>query len=488
MDTNTVSPVETSTPSDSSLSRRRMLTVALGGAAATVVLPAPAWAVNDKRPGAHGKPKLTPADRKVAGKVSAERALKHLKVLSDEIGPRIGGTRSERTAANYIARQLEKLGYDVELQPFTVADKFTGQLSSPTKLPRDICWQVGASAHAALDTTVTGDVIDVGAGADVDYPADAAGKIVLIDYVAGRREQHVATAIAHGAAAVIFLPADREEPRRAPTFNPTLPGSAANPVAIPVLGVAQVQKHRLRALLAAGRFTLTVSTEAHRNLTSYNVIAELPKKGKGKGKKGDKPADQSPVVMVTAHYDTVIGAQGANDDGSGTVLCLELARVLRDVPTDATFRFALWGSEEQGLIGSRYYVRNLPQEERDRIVAVYQNDMVATSWDPATRYWVLSFDGAANAATDGVTEAARRLGYEPRISPVTQRGSSDHQSFQEVGIASANFSWRGEESPAILEPPYHTPEDTIAKNISLERLQVSLEMIGCAAYATAGKR
>ena len=82
--------------------------------------------------------------------------------------------------------------------------------------------------------------------------------------------------------------------------------------------------------------------------------------------------------------------------------------MLGEVPTDATFRFALWGSEEQGLIGSRYYVRNLPQEERDRIVAVYQNDMVATSWDPATRYWLLSFDGAANAATDGVTEAARR--------------------------------------------------------------------------------
>ncbi len=68
---------------------------------------------------------------------------------------------------------------------------------------------------------------------------------------------------------------------------------------------------------------------------------------------------------------------------------------------------------------------------------------------------------------------------------MTQRGSSDHQAFQEVGIASANFSWRGEETPALLEPPYHTPEDTIEKNISLERLQVSLELIGCAAFATA---
>ena len=338
-------------------------------------------------------------------------------MLSDEIGPRIGGTRSERTAANYIARQLEKLGYDVELQPFTVADKFTGQLSSPTKLPRDICWQVGASAHAALDTTVTGDVIDVGAGADVDYPADAAGKIVLIDYVAGRREQHVATAIAHGAAAVIFLPADREEPRRAPTFNPTLPGSAANPVAIPVLGVAQVQKHRLRALLAAGRFTLTVSTEAHRNLTSYNVIAELPKKGKGKGKKGDKPADQSPVVMVTAHYDTVIGAQGANDDGSGTVLCLELARVLREVPTRRHLPLRALGLGGAGADRSRYYgaqpAAGRAGPDPSRLPERHGRHQLG----PGHPLLAALLDGAANAATDGVRPRPPAVSGTSRGSP-----------------------------------------------------------------------
>ena len=151
--------------------------------------------------------------------------------------------------------------------------------------------------------------------------------------------------------------------------------------------------------------------------------------------------------------------------------------------TRATYRFCLWGSEEQGLIGSRYYVAQLPQPERDRIVAVFQNDMVATSWDPAVTYWLLSFTGLANAATDSVRAAAGRLGYD--VTGPVERGASDHQSFQEVGIAAANFSWRGEAGPALLEPPYHPPEDTIAKNISLERLQVSMELIGCAAYTVA---
>lgn len=455
-----------------------MLTVALGGAA-VVTLPAPAWAVTDQRPGAARPPALTPGDRVVASRVSAERALEHLRALSVDIGPRIGGTTSERAAANYIAGVLDDLGYQTTLQPFPVADKFLAQLSSPAGLPGDLHWQAGASAHAALDTSVTGDVVDVGAGAPENYPADVTGKVVLIDYVASQREQLVATAVARGAAAVVFLPADSTPPRQAQAFSPTLPGSASAPVPIPVVGVAQSQKHRLRELLSTSRLTLTITTSAHRGLTSYNVLAEWTKR--------PQPAD-GPVVMVSAHYDSVIGSPGANDDGSGTALCLELARVLRGLPTEATVRFALWGSEEQGLIGSRYYVQHLPQAERDRILAVYQNDMVATSWDPATRYWLLSFTGQANRATDEMIAAATRLGYDAHLSPVTQRGASDHQSFQEVGIAAANFSWRPESTPALLEPPYHSPEDTIAKNVSLERLQVSLELIGCAAYATARPR
>lgn len=454
------------------LSRRRMLSIALGGAAG-VALPAPAWAVDDRRPGAVTPPALTGGDRSVARLVSAERALAHLKVLSMGIGPRIGGTRSEHYAADYLSGVLDRLGYHVSRQPFAVADKFLAQLGSPTGLPRDLCWQAGASPNAALDTRVRGRVVDVGAGAPENYPEDVAGRIVLIDYVAATRDQLVATAVEKKAAAVVFLPADLVEPRRASAFSPALPGYATTPAPIPVVGVAQAQKHRLRELAAGRRFTLTVETRAHRGLTSYNVIADRSR------------ATTGPVVMVSAHYDTVIGAPGANDDGSGTVLCLELARALRKLPAQANIRFALWGSEEQGLLGSRYHVAQLPQAERDRILAVFQNDMVATSWDPATRYWLLSFTGLANRATDEVAAAATRLGYQPRISPVTQRGSSDHQSFQEVGIAAANFSWRGEESPALLEPPYHSPEDTIAKNISLERLQVSLELIGSAAYATA---
>ena len=242
---------------------------------------------------------------------------------------------------------------------------------------------------------------------------------------------------------------------------------------MPVVGVAQVQKRLIREDLAVRPLRLAISTTAHRGLISHNVLGDLR----------SRSGPDGPLVYVSGHYDSVIGAPGANDDGSGTVLTLELARVLAGLRrTNATLRFALWGSEEQGLIGSRYHVAQLAQPDRDRILGVFQNDMVATSWDPATRYWLLSFTGTANATTDAVTGAAQRLGYDAQISPVTLRGASDHQSFQEVGIASANFSWRGEATPALLEPPYHSPEDTIERNVSVDRLTVSMELIGCAAY------
>jgi aminopeptidase YwaD len=457
------------------LSRRGLLGAAVATTAATALPTLPSWAADAQRPGAVRQPALDKFDQQVVKGLSSERALQHLQVLSEEIGPRIGGTSSERRAADYLADQLDRFGYRTRLEGFPVADKFLAQIGDPRgMLPDDICWQAGAAAGGALDVSVQGPARDVGPATAPVWPADVAGAVVLADDNSAARRTFVAEAVARGAVAVVLLPADAVFPRRAQASSP----SGLTGVPIPVVGVAQIQKQRLReALAVVTSLPLTISTAAHRGLISNNVIGERTARGSG--------AETSPIVMVSGHYDSVIGAPGANDDGSGTVLTLEVARVLAKLPTEATLRFALWGSEEQGLIGSRYHVAQLAQDQRDRYRAVFQNDMVATSWDPAVTYWLLSFDGLANTATEAVSAAGKRLGYEPQMVGPVQRGSSDHQSFQEVGIASANFSWRGELSPAILEPPYHSPEDTIAKNVSFERLQVSMELIGTAAYSVA---
>ncbi|PZN11325.1 MAG: aminopeptidase, partial [Bacillota bacterium] len=66
----------------------------------------------------------SPFDNKVIKRVDAARAIEHIRVLSEEIGPRPAGTAAERQAAEYIASVLRRYGYDVELQTFPTPDQY----------------------------------------------------------------------------------------------------------------------------------------------------------------------------------------------------------------------------------------------------------------------------------------------------------------------------------------------------------------------------
>lgn len=84
------------------------------------------------------------------------------------------------------------------------------------------------------------------------------------------------------------------------------------------------------------------------DLNAFNVIAEIP---------GTDKADE--VVMLGAHFDSWHGATGATDNAAGSAVMMEAMRLLKTsgVPLRRTVRLALWGGEEQGLLGSRAYVK-----------------------------------------------------------------------------------------------------------------------------------
>jgi aminopeptidase YwaD len=452
----------------SKVERRDVLAgaAAFAGFAAVGLLPGTAAAATRQRPGAVRPPSLGTGDKAVVARVDARRALKHLKVLSDEIGWRIAGTDSEHRAARYIAGELRDLGYKVELQPFPVADKYLAEI----RARGGVHWQCTASAQGAV-ASAEGDVLVAGAVTAVG--PEASGRLVLFDRIAGQETAQATSAASQGAKAVLIanVRSTTFPERKAASFAPAL----SEAVPVPVLGLAEYHGAEIRG----GVRKLSFKVTHHSGLTSYNVLAE---------RKATLPNPQGKAVIISAHYDSVPGSPGANDDGSGTVLCLELARVLKRLPTQQAVRIYLWGSEEYGLIGARHYVRGLSEEGVAQISGCFQNDMVATSHPPAGTYWLLSVDGAVNTTTAAVTAAAERLGYTGQTKGPTARGSSDHEAFYERGIAAGNFSWRGGEAPSQLEPIYHTPEDTIANNISLQRLQVSLELIGCAAYDVARRK
>ena len=454
------------------LSRRSFLALAGAGAVSTIAWPA--WAADARRPGAVRAPKLTAADRQIINQIRPANAIEHLTHLTENIGQRYTGTPGEKIAADYLAETLEGYRYHVDVESFEVPDRRIGELTGPA-LTDTLNWGVGPAAQGPQNVTVAGDLMVAPSGSAADLPASLTGKILMRVVTTSEDITPLAVAAAErGAVAVIATRRDATYPSQASAFAPNLNVAS---VSIPVVGVSQVQKHALLAALKNGPVSLTLKTEEFVNTTSQNVIAtRAGQKGSGKGGRD--------WVMLGAHYDSVIGTRGANDNASGTSALLELARVMRTAPTAADLSFGFWGSEEVGLVGSRIYAQNLDVGERGRLRGVFNNDMIATSWAPSEKYWVLDLRGESNPVNQAVYAVGDRMGYRAQMSDIFEMGRSDHQSFSQVGVASGNFGWLHTDG-FILEPEYHSSDDTVRNNISVERLTVAMEIQGAAAYALA---
>jgi aminopeptidase YwaD len=404
-------------------------------------------------------------DQKVVARLSVDRAVKHVAYLSETIGPRPAGTEAEWQGAAYIASVLESLEYEVEMQPFPTPDQYIGSV----ELPSGARWQMRIAPNGLITGAdlVSSELIQVSSGMSPgDFPPETAGAIVLMEKQEpqSRYRRQVSNAEAEGAIGVILFNPIRFRGDYGGTWRPNIGATD-----IPVLGASWNQGAWLEEMLAQGAVTLRVQTEHYENLESVNVIGTKP------AKNGDLAAD---AVLVTAHLDSVIGSPGANDNGSGVGLALELARILRDYNTDKELRFVLFGSEEPGLVGSRYYVDQLHPAELDRIVGVFNSDMVATTDSASDQLYALTVDGVSNLVTDVAEAAGSRLGNSSLLP--AEFGSSDHVPFHNRGVPAALFALG--DARLNAEDVYHTFQDTIAENISMERMRNTLDIVGAAVF------
>jgi hypothetical protein len=160
--------------------------------------------------------------------------------------------------------------------------------------------------------------------------------------------------------------------------------------------------------------------------SGYNVIAEIP---------GTDPVLKNEVVLLGAHLDSWHSATGATDNADAVAAGIEAMRLLKAVGAQPkrTIRLALWGGEEEGLLGSKAYVdRHLRGDAnaaaRDAI-AVYLND------DPGmgpTYGFYTEENAGAKAIFDAWLGALGELGV--KRNPVDKIGNTDHLSFAAVGI------------------------------------------------------
>ncbi|GAE35969.1 M28 family peptidase [Halalkalibacter akibai] len=393
-------------------------------------------------------------DKKVINQINVENIYNTIDYLAKT--PRVAATAEEYAAVLYVKQQFENYGYEAEIQPF----EYLGYTA-----PHTVDLEIDGVSLNPLPFTYTtsgdieADLEYVGLGRTADLVGkDLTGKIALIQRGEISFGDKVLNAANSGAAGVIIFN------NAAGVINGTLGG--ANDRFVPAVSITQAQGQELVSKLTNGEevsASLKVLGAESGLRTSHNVIAN--KKASNKNK------DNGNVIVLSSHHDSVPGAPGANDNASGTAMVLELARVLKDLPTDTEIRFATFGAEELGLIGSRHYVNTLPQEELNRIVANFNLDMVGSR--DAGDLVMRTVNGQPNLVTELTQASSLRLNGSP--TPYAQGGSSDHVPFGEAGIPAALFI----HSP--LEPWYHTPEDTIDK-ISKEKLQDVAEIVSTAIY------
>lgn len=193
----------------------------------------------------------------------------------------------------------------------------------------------------------------------------------------------------------------------------------------------------------------------------YNVIAEIP---------GTEFPDE--VIIVSAHQDSWDGpgSMGTVDNGTGTAVTMETARILMaaGAKPKRTIRFALWSGEEQGLLGARGYARELTDEQRAKISAVFVDDggtnhqggipvadnmveylAAATSWT----------NGHFYSEVDGKDMVVSIRPTGPRIET---HGGSDHAAFNAMGIP--GFFW-DEIGRANYSYGWHTQKDRLDQAI-----------------------
>lgn len=171
---------------------------------------------------------------------------------------------------------------------------------------------------------------------------------------------------------------------------------------------------------------------------SFNVTGEI---------EGNRKKDE--IVMLGAHLDSWHGGTGATDNGTGSAVAIEAVRILKalNLKMDRTVRIALWGGEEQGLLGSKAYVAQhfadretmQPKPEYFKLSAYFNDDtgtgrfrgIVVAGNDevqPIFQAWLAPFHDLGATAIVGATAPAAR-----------RPSATDHTSFDYVGLPGFNF-------------------------------------------------
>lgn len=439
-------------------------------------------------------------DWNVANRIKAEafdnsQVMDHLFYLTDVYGPRLTNSPGHRAAAEFVGKRLKEYGLqNVKLEkwgPFGQSWRlthFSASLLEPQYMPLigfPLAWTPGTGGN------ITGEPVlaIIHSEADLDkYKGKLKGKIVLT--MEPKQIEMITEPLAHrlsdqevldrensffrgpggrGGGFAVPTPAEREAAAKLHTKTnqffkdegvlvvlqygtngdggtvfATSGGSRnpKDPVPPPTVAITPEHYNRIARLMQHNipvKLEFDIRTEfLNDSPDSFNVVGEIP----GTTKKDE-------LVMLGGHLDSWHGATGATDNATGSSVAIEAVRILEalKLPMARTVRLALWGGEEEGLLGSRAYVqehfarRDTMQlgPEYNKLSAYYNddsgtgkfrgisvggNDMVK----PIFEEWLKPFHDLGAMAVVANTAPAP-----------AQPGGTDHFSFTWIGLPGFSF-------------------------------------------------
>ena len=173
-----------------------------------------------------------------------------------------------------------------------------------------------------------------------------------------------------------------------------------------------------------------------------------------------KKGESEKTIVVGAHYDSA-GTHGVDDNGSGIAVALENALLMADTQTHYTICYIFFGSEENGMCGSREYVKTLSEKERENIILMINIDTVLAG-DYLYLYGGKGNDNGTVDNTEAVFKAyeiVKEIGLNIQLPPdgnndypyPTGQKRSDHAPFNDIGIPYIYFEANNWENGSPVE-------------------------------------
>lgn len=425
-------------------------------------------------------PNASPVDKLIAQALGPSPLAETLRVLCDEIGGRPTGTPAMTRAVSWGVENFRRAGVDeVHAEKFTIPQSWA-EGATQVEVTSPVAFEVKAVSVAWAPPTpgsgIEARVVDAGEGTPAEFlkvESAAKGSIVLIhskpmttlddlfyEYV--RDPGIVDEAVRVGAAALVFT-STRPRDLLYRHTNSQFGRMDQLPMAI----LAREDALRVARLIESGRVVrmkISLPNRVGGAFESENVVAEI---------RGSEIPDE--VVILGAHLDSWELGTGALDNGCNAAMVIDVARAILDagIRPRRTVRFILFSGEEQGLLGSKAYVR-MHRNELDQIVAV-------TIFDEGVgRVSGYSLGGRKD------TEPA----LVEVLKPLRDWESNTHTPDAFIGTDNFDFLLEGiptlvaNQDPADYLPNYHASSDTFDK-VDVRELKVQEAYAAVTVYGIA---